>query len=211
MIYPLLVKINFLINKIAFFFAFLQILKHWRLKKIYFKHQPVDILCVCDIKFKDTLASVFNERNDVIIHVIENCSNVKIAEYIYSVIDIYRPRILFTIFEDIDIVDTINDKGASISLQYHDIIEESNIWKYKENVMYTLSALMRFVYIFIFIKTVCLNKNIKLYWCISSPLLNLIFKNVEYDCFKDEKNITMIKYFIDKTEMKSAVYDILQT
>jgi len=210
MIYPLLVKINSLINKIAFFFAFFQILKQWRLKKVYLKYLPVKILCISDIKYKDILVSVFNGRDDVIIHCIQNCSNVKIAECVYTAIAACSPRIVFTIFEDIDIVDIVDYRGTILSTPYSNIVKESNIWGDTTNAMPFLSALLRFVYNLLFIKTICLTRNIKLYWCASSPFLNLIIRNMNYGFFKDEKNVIMLKYSDNITEMKTIIYDILR-
>ena len=186
MFYQLLFILRDVYNKILLFFSFLN-----------FKKTNVDIVCVYSDRYTNVSDYFGNVLTDKIIYCkIDNCSNSKIVERVYTLCNRYMPKKLFVLFDDIDIIDEYHPHGKIHSISHEDMRhrgEIEGIQHYSNHPFYHINFFLRFVNIFLLLKFFCLYNTIHMFWFFPSDVIEMINKKKPYELFLNNSIITQIK------------------
>ncbi len=187
--YPLLIKVNFLIDKIILFVGLLQCLKFWKRSFFIRKKKQIDILCVYDKKHHHIEQIIQQHtQKSVLCYELSNCTNTQICERVYTLCNFYQPAILLVIFAKTN-YDAPSFSAEDNTSTTRKCYETDDFYKTR-----IVTYFLRFVHTFLLIKTICKCNNIKLYWYLPQNTIAMVNKKQNYRLFNDDETVVCLPY-----------------
>ena len=188
--FQLLLRFYSYCSRLSFYISFLYYIDLWK-KESIINHiirktplstyilQDVNLLCITNNQYHN-INSKCRERlkGNNLYYNISKRSNASICERVYTLCNKHKPKALFIMFENIDVVDIYMPYGKISTHTYDEILETATLYngRYKDSNNNNINMILRFIYMFQLVKFYCLCNDIQLYWYAPSKTIHMLDK-----------------------------------